>query len=99
MKKICLTLLPAILICLLSISCENKEEKYKVDFKNNTDEISYVLGAINAKTIVNSGTESFDKLDKDAVIKGFFADRSAKRVIKAGNNSNHNEQNKKKMVL
>ncbi|NBV09017.1 MAG: hypothetical protein EBR91_09870 [Flavobacteriia bacterium] len=71
MKKICLTLLPAILICLLSISCENKEEKYKVVFKNNTDEISYVLGAINAKTIVNSGTESFEKLDKDAVIKGF----------------------------
>ena len=71
MKKICLTLLPAILICLLSISCENKEEKYKVVFKNNTDEISYVLGAINAKTIVNSGTESFENLDMDAVIKGF----------------------------
>ena len=71
MKKIYLTLLPLSLVCLLLTSCENKEEKYKVVFKNNKDEISYVLGAINAKTIVNSGTESFEKLDKDAVIKGF----------------------------
>lgn len=60
-----------ILSLLFLTNCDSDEKDYKVEFKNSKDEISYILGAINAKTIVNSGTESFNKLDKEEVIKGF----------------------------
>ena len=59
-------------LCFLFLSaCKNNEKPYSVTFKNEKDKLSYVLGAINAKTIVNSGTEAFNKLDKDLVLKGF----------------------------
>jgi hypothetical protein len=52
-------------------ACNTKEKPYSVSFKNKKDKLSYVLGAINAKTIVNSGTEASNKLDKGLVAKGF----------------------------
>jgi FKBP-type peptidyl-prolyl cis-trans isomerase FklB len=59
-------------LCILFLSaCKNNEKPYSVTFKNEKDKLSYVLGAINAKTIVNSGTEAFNKLDKALVLKGF----------------------------
>lgn len=58
-------------LAFLSFSCSTKEKPYVVKFKNKKDKLSYVLGAINAKTIVKSGTEAFNKLDKELVIKGF----------------------------
>lgn len=60
-----------LIITLLASACSSNEKPYSVTFKNQKDKLSYVLGAINAKTIVGSGTEAFDKLDKDLVIKGF----------------------------
>lgn len=58
-------------LAFLSFSCSTKEKPYVVKFKNKKDKLSYVLGAINAKTIVKSGTEAFNNLDKELVIKGF----------------------------
>lgn len=60
-----------ILLTLLFWSCSSDKAPYKVEFKNEKDKLSYVLGAINAKTISDSKTEEFDKLDKAQIIKGF----------------------------
>lgn len=60
-----------VLASVLLLSCNTQEKPYKVTFKNQKDKLSYVLGAINAKTIVNSGTDAFNKLDKEQVIVGF----------------------------
>ncbi len=60
------------LFLLLVSACGTHEEQAKpLKFKNSKDELSYVLGAINAKTIVSSGETSFANLDKDELIKGF----------------------------
>jgi FKBP-type peptidyl-prolyl cis-trans isomerase len=60
------------LILLFISACGTKEEQAKpLKFKNSKDELSYVLGAINAKTIVSSGETSFANLDKDQLINGF----------------------------
>lgn len=62
---------PVLFLALLVTSCTGNDKPYSVTFKNKKDKLSYVLGAINAKTIVKSGTEAFNKLDKDLVVKGF----------------------------
>lgn len=60
------------LFLLLISACVTKDEQEKpLKFKNSKDELSYVLGAINAKTIVSSGETSFANLDKNELIKGF----------------------------
>jgi len=64
-----LALLP--LLTLIFWSCSSEKAPYKVVFKNEKDKLSYVLGAINAKTISDSKTDAFDKLDKPQIIKGF----------------------------
>lgn len=66
------------LFLLLISACGAKEEKAKpLKFKNSKDKLSYVLGAINAKTIVSSGETSFANLDKDQLISGFNENLSA----------------------
>ena len=66
------------LFLLLVSACGTKENQAKpLQFKNSKDELSYVLGAINAKTIVSSGETSFANLDKDQLIKGFNENLSA----------------------
>ena len=66
------------LFFLLISACGTKDEQSKpLKFKNSKDELSYVLGAINAKTIVSSGETSFANLDKDQLIKGFNENLSA----------------------
>ncbi|MFM7723852.1 MAG: FKBP-type peptidyl-prolyl cis-trans isomerase [Bacteroidota bacterium] len=62
-----------VLLAFVVASCGNKEAKYTVNFANEKDKLSYVLGAMNAKTISDSKTESFEKLDKEEIIKGFNA--------------------------
>lgn len=62
-----------ILLVFALASCGNKKGKYTVNFANEKDKLSYVLGAMNAKTISDSKTESFEKLDKEEIIKGFNA--------------------------
>lgn len=59
------------LFVLILSACKNKEKPYSVALKNHKDSLSYIIGAINAKTIVDSRTEAFNKLDKDLVLKGF----------------------------
>lgn len=60
------------LFLLLLNACGSEEDQPKaLKFKNSKDELSYVLGAINAKTIVSSGETSFANLDKAELIKGF----------------------------
>lgn len=57
---------------LLIFSCENSEDKTSpIAFKNQKEKLSYILGAINAKTLSNSGEASFSQLDKPLLIKGF----------------------------
>ncbi len=59
------------LFVLILSACNNQEKPYSVALKNHKDSLSYIIGAINAKTIVDSRTEAFNKLDKDLVLKGF----------------------------
>lgn len=56
---------------LLLVSCGEKPAEKPVTFKNEKDKLSYVLGAMNAKTIVASNESSFLQLDKNLLIKGF----------------------------
>jgi hypothetical protein len=62
-----------VLLAFVVAYCGNKEAKYTVNFASEKDTLSYVLGAMNAKTISDSKTESFEKLDKEQIIKGFNA--------------------------
>lgn len=62
-----------LLSVILLTACGNKESKNIVNFANEKDKLSYVLGAMNAKTISDSKTESFEKLDKKEIINGFNA--------------------------
>lgn len=60
-------------------SCSDTNEDLKpIEFKTQKDKLSYVLGAINAKTIVNSNEKSLEQLDKDAMIKGFNENLNSK---------------------
>ena len=63
-------LLFIIVSSLLFFSCENKKDTTKpVEFKNQKEKLSYILGAINAKTLSNSGEASFSQLDKELLIR------------------------------
>jgi len=63
---------------LLLCACGSKEKQgKKLEFKNSKDQLSYVLGAINAKTIVGSGETSFANLNKEQLVKGFNENLSA----------------------
>ena len=56
---------------ILQSCSETKEDVKPVTFKTQKDKLSYILGAINAKTIVNSKEKSLEQLDKEEMIKGF----------------------------
>jgi len=57
---------------LMFFSCGEKKDTSKpIEFKNQKEKLSYILGAINAKTLSNSGEASFSQLDKELLIKGF----------------------------
>jgi len=61
-----------ILSSLMFFSCGEKKDTSKpIEFKNQKEKLSYILGAINAKTLSNSGEASFSQLDKELLIKGF----------------------------
>lgn len=61
-----------ILSSLIFFSCGEKKDTSKpIEFKNQKEKLSYILGAINAKTLSNSGEASFSQLDKELLIKGF----------------------------
>jgi FKBP-type peptidyl-prolyl cis-trans isomerase len=61
-----------ILSSLIFFSCGDKKDTSKpLEFKNQKEKLSYILGAINAKTLANSGEASFSQLDKSLLIKGF----------------------------
>lgn len=77
MKKIILILSTAVLIA----SCSNsKEENSPISFKTQKDKLSYILGAINAKTISNSKEKSLEQLNKDEMIKGFNENLNGKEA-------------------
>ena len=76
MQKITSFILAFTLI-VLSMGCqENKETETKVKLSNAKDSLSYILGAINAKTIVGSGAKAFENLDKKQIIIGFNSNLS-----------------------
>jgi FKBP-type peptidyl-prolyl cis-trans isomerase len=59
------------------MSCqENKENNTHATLANAKDSLSYILGAINAKTIVGSGAKAFENLDKKQIINGFNSNLS-----------------------
>ncbi|MFN6014776.1 MAG: hypothetical protein ACK47F_08815, partial [Flavobacteriales bacterium] len=69
-KLIILFVIPAVLF-----SCGgNKEENVveeKVELKTEKDRLSYVLGAMNAKTIVGTPDPNIERLDMKEIAKGF----------------------------
>jgi len=79
MKKILFSI--PILIILVVINACNQGKKEgggggHSNLTNAKDTLSYILGSINAKTIVGSGAEAFDNLDKKEIISGFNANLS-----------------------
>ncbi len=53
-------------------SCKNgAANNANTTLLNKKDSLSYILGAINAKTIIGSGAKSFENLDKKQIIIGF----------------------------
>lgn len=71
MKKLfILFLLPVV---LFSCGGDKEEEvaEEKVELKTEKDRLSYVLGAMNAKTIVGTPDPNIERLDMEEVAKGF----------------------------
>ena len=68
MKKLIFIFLP-----LLMMSCGNKTEQEEeiVNLVSEKDKLSYVLGAMNAKTIVGTQDPNIDRLDMAEIAKGF----------------------------
>lgn len=58
----------------LAFACGNgskENEVEKLSLESEKDKLSYSLGAMNAKSILDAPQANFKKLDKDLVIKGF----------------------------
>lgn len=68
MKKLIFLFLP-----LLFIGCgeKTKQEEETVKLETEKDRLSYVLGSMNAKTIVGTQDPNIDRLDMEEVAKGF----------------------------
>ncbi len=68
-------------VTLFIASCsDSKESGAPLEFKTQKDKLSYILGAINAKTITNSNEKSLEQLDKEEMIKGFNENLSGKEA-------------------
>lgn len=57
----------------LMVSCGEKttEEEAPIVFKNVKDKVSYVLGSMNAQTLVGSNDKNVMRLDMDVISEGF----------------------------
>ena len=77
MKLLILSFSAALLIASCS---DSKEENTPVSFKTQKEKISYILGAVNAKTITNSKEKSLEQLDKEEMIKGFNENLNGKEA-------------------
>lgn len=69
MKKLILFILP-----LLIFGCgedDKKDTEEKVKLVSDKDRLSYVLGAMNAKTIVGTPDPNIQRLDMEIIAKGF----------------------------
>ncbi len=67
MKKLLLFLPLALMAC----GEGEKAQEEVVNLENEKDRLSYVLGAMNAKTIVGTEDPNIGRLDLDAIYKGF----------------------------
>ena len=76
MKKIIVSISILIILVVINACDQGKKEGNHSNLTNAKDTLSYILGAINAKTIVGSGAEAFDNLDKKQIISGFNANLS-----------------------
>lgn len=77
MKKILFFILPVLLF-----SCGDKTEgavEETVELKTAKDRLSYVLGAMNAKTIVGTQDPNIDRLDMEQVALGFNENLSSNK--------------------
>jgi FKBP-type peptidyl-prolyl cis-trans isomerase len=61
----------AVGLLLASCSGNEKAAEEKVELKTSKDTLSYVLGAMNAKTIVGTPDPNIDRLDLEEVAAGF----------------------------
>jgi FKBP-type peptidyl-prolyl cis-trans isomerase len=66
---------------LLLASCSGNEKaaEEKVELKTSKDTLSYVLGAMNAKTIVGTPDPNIDRLDLEEVAAGFALNLNANK--------------------
>ena len=77
MKNLFLILFATLLVASCS---DSNESSTPISFKTQKDKLSYILGAINAKTITNSNEKSLEQLDKEEMIKGFNENLSGKEA-------------------
>ncbi|MBU2019866.1 MAG: FKBP-type peptidyl-prolyl cis-trans isomerase [Bacteroidetes bacterium] len=71
------------MVALPLAACSSKsggEELESVELKNSKDKLSYSLGAEQARMITQSGDPNFDKLDKDAMVRGFLLGVKSKQT-------------------
>ena len=69
MKKLLFISIAA--IGLFSCGGNKEKDEVKVELKSHKDSLSYVLGAMNAKTIVGTPDPNIDRLDLEEVAAGF----------------------------
>jgi FKBP-type peptidyl-prolyl cis-trans isomerase FklB len=77
MKNLFLILFATLLIASCS---DSNDSSTPISFKTQKDKLSYILGAVNAKTITNSNEKSLEQLDKDEMIKGFNENLNGKEA-------------------
>jgi FKBP-type peptidyl-prolyl cis-trans isomerase FklB len=77
MKNLFLILFATLLVASCS---DSNDSSTPISFKTQKDKLSYILGAINAKTITNSNEKSLEQLDKDEMVKGFNENLNGKEA-------------------
>lgn len=71
MKKWILFILPALLFSCGDGDKKKEDVEEKVKLVSEKDRLSYVLGAMNAKTIVGTDDPNIQRLDMEIIAKGF----------------------------
>ena len=73
MRKVALFLVGFV---LFACSSEEKTAEEKVEFKTSKERLSYVLGVMNARTIIGTQDANIARLDMEEIAKGFNSNLS-----------------------
>ena len=61
---------------LFACSSDQKTEEEKIEFKTSKERLSYVLGAMNARTIIGTQDANIARLDMEEIATGFNSNLS-----------------------